>query len=172
MSRSRQIAPAPETVLGLLLDRRPRNRARGHGDVAFRVRINAHAHHAVSERSSDGETLRRLIGASRRDSIGDPDPHDPTIPIETGIGRPRRNRAGIQGVGFRRPLGRRRMGRALAGLRLEPEAEGPALGQEVTRATHAGVKPAQERGERPGGSQDRPGPTESRRTETVAGGEP
>jgi hypothetical protein len=96
----RQIATAPETVLGLLLNRRPANRARGYGDVAFRVRINARAHHTVSEGSSDGETLRWLIGASAAQSIGDPDLHDPTIPIETRIGRPRRDRAGIKGSVF------------------------------------------------------------------------
>jgi hypothetical protein len=41
-----------------------------------------------------------LIGAQAAQSIGDPDPHDPTIPIETGIGRPRRDRAGIKGSVF------------------------------------------------------------------------
>jgi hypothetical protein len=112
-----------------------------------------------------------LIEVSAAQSIGDPDPHDPTIPIETGSIRPRRDRAGITGAVFEgRSGGEGREGR-LAGLRLEPEAEGPALGKEVTRATNASVKPAQERGERPGGSQDRPWPEASRRAETVGRGE-
>jgi hypothetical protein len=40
------------------------------------------------------------MGAGAAQSIGDPDPRDPTIPIETGSGRPRRNRAGNQGSVF------------------------------------------------------------------------
>jgi hypothetical protein len=41
-----------------------------------------------------------LIGASAARSIGDHDPRDPTIPIETGIAKPRPDRAGIKGSVF------------------------------------------------------------------------
>jgi hypothetical protein len=39
-----------------------------------------------------------MIGTSMSQSIGDPNPHDPTSPSETGIGRPRRDRAAIEGL--------------------------------------------------------------------------
>jgi hypothetical protein len=116
-------------------------------------------------------TLRRMIGASAAPSIDDLDPHHRSIPIETGIGRSRRNRAGIKGSVFDGRRGGEGGKGRLAGLRLEPDAEGPALGKEVTRATHASIKPDQPPRARPGGSQDRPGPEESRRTETVGCGE-
>jgi hypothetical protein len=112
-----------------------------------------------------------MMGAEAARSIGDRDPHDPTIPIKTGSGRPRRDRAGIKGAIFDGRSGGEGREERLAGLRLEPEAEGPALGKEVTRATSTGVKPAPECGERPGGSQDRPGPEVSRRAETGGRGE-
>jgi hypothetical protein len=64
--------------------------------------------------------------------------------METGIGRPRRDRAGIKWSVFDGRQGGEGREERLAGLRLEPEAEGPALGKEVTRAANAGVEPAQE----------------------------